>query len=98
MKRLFVLLWVVVAFLSCTQAEIEITSKGITLPDNTVVHYLEAGQGPVLILVHGLGASSESWRPSMLHLAKRYHVIALDLHGPASPQTAGRLFIPIAAG
>lgn len=81
MKRLFIFLCVVISFAACTQAEIEITSKGIALPDNTVVHYLEAGQGPVLILVHGLGASSESWRPAMLHLAKRYHVIAPDLRG-----------------
>jgi pimeloyl-ACP methyl ester carboxylesterase len=51
------------------------------LKDNIVVHYLEAGQGPVLVLVHGLGSSSEVWRDSIHYLARGYQVVAIDLPG-----------------
>ncbi len=81
MKK-FAPLFIAVALLTaCSPATVEIRSKGVVLRDNTVVHYLEAGQGPVLVLVHGLGSSSEVWRDSMRLLARRYRVVALDLPG-----------------
>jgi pimeloyl-ACP methyl ester carboxylesterase len=43
--------------------------------------YRRAGQGPVLLLVHGIGDSSSSWVPVMPALAERYTVIAPDLLG-----------------
>lgn len=48
------------------------------------LHYLEAGQGEAVILVHGLNASANlNWKaPGIIdELAKKYHVIALDLPG-----------------
>lgn len=42
----------------------------------------EAGppQGPAVLLVHGTGAWSETWRPTMVALAEAgYHAIAIDL-------------------
>lgn len=81
MKRFFVLLFATVLFISCTPAKIETRSKGVVLQDNTVVHYLEAGQGPVLILIHGLGSSANVWRDDIGLLATANRVIALDLPG-----------------
>ena len=81
MKKLPLLLFAAFTLVSCTQAEMEVRSKGIVLRDHTVIHYLEAGQGPVLILVHGLGSSSEVWRDALPHLSRAYRVIALDLPG-----------------
>lgn len=81
MKRLLLLLVSAMIVFSCAPAAIEVRSKGIALPDNTVVHYREAGQGPALILVHGLGSSADVWRDSLLLLARGYRVIALDLPG-----------------
>jgi pimeloyl-ACP methyl ester carboxylesterase len=43
--------------------------------------FIRAGQGPALLLVHGIGDSSESWRPVIKYLARRYTVIAPDLLG-----------------
>jgi pimeloyl-ACP methyl ester carboxylesterase len=43
--------------------------------------YRSAGTGPVLLLVHGIGDSSESWRPVMAALAHPHTVIAPDLLG-----------------
>jgi pimeloyl-ACP methyl ester carboxylesterase len=44
-------------------------------------HYLQAGQGENLLLLHGLGASVFSWRHNLDPLGRFYQVLALDLKG-----------------
>ncbi|MGH7772686.1 MAG: alpha/beta fold hydrolase [Candidatus Binatia bacterium] len=47
-------------------------------------HYLEAGQGPDLVLLHGgeYGASAENtWKFSIGGLAEKFHVVAPDMLG-----------------
>lgn len=39
------------------------------------------GQGPTLLLLHGLGASSFSWRHNLAPLARHFQVLAVDLPG-----------------
>ncbi len=56
------------------------------------LHYLEAGEGEPLILVHTIGQSLYTWRGLFDRLANYYRVIALDLpgHGYSSrPDTFG---------
>ncbi|HKI66950.1 MAG TPA: alpha/beta fold hydrolase [Solirubrobacterales bacterium] len=45
------------------------------------VSYLEAGDGPVLLLVHGIAGTCENWREVIEPLAHRHTVIAPDLPG-----------------
>jgi pimeloyl-ACP methyl ester carboxylesterase len=45
------------------------------------IRYLEAGNGPVVILLHGLGADSSSWQSNIAPLAQKYRVIAPDQIG-----------------
>jgi pimeloyl-ACP methyl ester carboxylesterase len=45
------------------------------------VGYRMAGDGPALLLMHGIAGSSEAWREVMPALAARYTVIAPDLIG-----------------
>src|ERR1700723_1818203 len=45
------------------------------------VAYQEAGQGPAVLLIHGMAGSSSTWRAMVPHLSKRYRVIAPDLIG-----------------
>ncbi|MFZ0835350.1 MAG: alpha/beta fold hydrolase [Mycobacterium sp.] len=45
------------------------------------VAYREAGQGPALLLIHGMAGSSYTWRAVIPQLSKRYRVIAPDLIG-----------------
>jgi pimeloyl-ACP methyl ester carboxylesterase len=45
------------------------------------LHYLTAGRGPPLILLHGYAETSLMWRPIMPLLAQRFTVIAPDLPG-----------------
>jgi haloacetate dehalogenase len=44
-------------------------------------HYLEAGDGPPVVLLHGFPETSYAWRYQIPELAKKYHVIAPDLRG-----------------
>jgi pimeloyl-ACP methyl ester carboxylesterase len=44
-------------------------------------HYLEAGSGPPLLLLHGLGASNFSWRDNLGPLSRHLRVLAPDLPG-----------------
>ena len=43
--------------------------------------YREAGSGEVLLLLHGMAGSSESWGPVFTTLATKYRVVAPDLLG-----------------
>lgn len=45
------------------------------------LHVQEAGQGPPIVLLHGLGASTYMWRLVIPGLARSHRVIALDLKG-----------------
>jgi pimeloyl-ACP methyl ester carboxylesterase len=51
-------------------------------PDAPVkLFYTEEGKGPPLLLIHGFGASTFTWRHVAPELAKSYRVIAVDLKG-----------------
>jgi len=45
------------------------------------VHYQRAGSGPALLLIHGFGESTYTWRQVMPQLAADHDVIAVDLNG-----------------
>ena len=45
------------------------------------IHYLEAGSGPVVILLHGLGGSTANWAPTIAPLALKYRVLVPDQIG-----------------
>ena len=50
-----------------------------------------SGEGPALILVHGIGASRATWATALPLLEPHFTVIAYDLRGHgASPQPEGR--------
>ncbi|OYX69394.1 MAG: alpha/beta hydrolase [Rhizobiales bacterium 32-66-11] len=45
------------------------------------LHYLEAGAGEPVLLLHGYAQTSHMWRPLIAELAKTHRVIAPDLRG-----------------
>ena len=49
--------------------------------DGVTLHYLRAGAGEPVVLVHGIPQTSHEWRHVMPRLAGRYTVIAPDLRG-----------------
>ena len=63
------------------------TAKPIAIEDRCAevngikVHYLFAGKGNPVILLHGYAETSRMWRPLMVELAKTHTVVAPDLRG-----------------
>jgi pimeloyl-ACP methyl ester carboxylesterase len=45
------------------------------------IHYVEAGSGPTVILLHGLGGDVSNWTATVPALAKSFHVLAPDQIG-----------------
>ncbi len=54
--------------------------KSVEIFGQKVVYY-EAGQGPDVILLHGLGADSSSWIMNIAALSNKFHVVTLDQIG-----------------
>jgi len=64
-------------------------------------HVQISGQGPVLLLIHGTGAATHSWRDSLRPLAEHFTVIAPDLPGHGfteQPEKSGMTLPGMAAG
>ena len=59
--------------------------------DGVETHYLEAGAGPPLLLLHGHEQSATSWRWVIPALARTHRVLALSLpgHGESGPAADG---------
>ncbi len=66
--------------LSAQTADSGIASKFATV-DGLKLHYLTAGHGPTVILLHGYAENSRMWRPAIPVLAQKFTVIAPDLPG-----------------
>ena len=49
--------------------------------DGINTHYVVAGEGSPVLLVHGLGASMVVWRENVADLAQRFKVYVIDLPG-----------------
>lgn len=68
----------------CTRAGLclaGVRSEYVQLPSFRI-HYLVGGQGPPLVLVHGLGGKAENWAALMPSLTRHGHrVYAIDLLG-----------------
>lgn len=83
---LFALLAALVPILGCTPlrpyAEIRTQVPGELIDVSGVeVHVETAGAGEPVVLVHGFGGSTYSWRYLMPELAKTHRVVAIDLFG-----------------
>lgn len=58
------------------------------------IHYYEGGEGPVIVLLHGLPESATLWRKVAPALAEQSHVIIPDLPGSGkSPLPQGPLTV-----
>ncbi|MCR9136803.1 MAG: alpha/beta hydrolase [Alphaproteobacteria bacterium] len=49
--------------------------------DNVTLHYLEAGNGPPLVMLHGWSQGAALFKHQIEALSDRYRVIALDMRG-----------------
>ncbi|KAK9776232.1 putative AB hydrolase-1 domain-containing protein [Seiridium cardinale] len=73
-------------------------SNFVAKPGGTKLHYLQSGSdtGPLLICLHGLGGSTETFRPLLPRLPQSYKIILLDFPGfgksppPTGPPSVGQ--------
>jgi 2-hydroxy-6-oxonona-2,4-dienedioate hydrolase len=72
-------LLLVVTFCLATLANAQ-TPKETTIFGQKI-HYVEAGSGPNVILLHGLGGSSQGWQFNIGPLAEKFHVYVPDQIG-----------------
>jgi pimeloyl-ACP methyl ester carboxylesterase len=70
----------IVALLATAQPRAAAIGKDVTVLGFRL-HYLEAGRGSPVVLLHGLGGDGSRWRPNIEPLAKDFHVFALDQIG-----------------
>jgi pimeloyl-ACP methyl ester carboxylesterase len=65
---------------AAAEQTVPITDRFATV-DGVRLHYLSAGSGDPVILLHGYAETSHMWRPLIEKLASRHRVIAPDLRG-----------------
>jgi pimeloyl-ACP methyl ester carboxylesterase len=53
----------------------------LRLIDGEVIHYVDRGTGPPMVLLHGFGGSTFSWRYAIDVFARTHRVVALDFPG-----------------
>ena len=70
----------IIVFLASTLNAQEIASRTADV-DGLKIHYLTAGHGPAIVLLHGYTQTSRMWIPLIPRLADRFTVIAPDLPG-----------------
>jgi pimeloyl-ACP methyl ester carboxylesterase len=80
MKNALLLLWFGLFANSIGAASTAIIARDAKI-DNVQLHYLTAGTGPAIILLHGYTQTSRMWRPIIPLLAEKFTVIAPDLPG-----------------
>jgi pimeloyl-ACP methyl ester carboxylesterase len=62
--------------------------------DDLDTFYLEAGEGPPVVLLHGLGATNASMLPTLSALASDHRVLAVDLPGFGDSDKPVRAYDP----
>jgi abhydrolase domain-containing protein 6 len=68
------------AAMSFERSRAGLEEKSVTVGDHTMV-YLEGGEGPHVLLIHGFGADKDNWTRFARFLTDHYHVVAPDLPG-----------------
>jgi 3-oxoadipate enol-lactonase len=61
--------------------------------DGNTLHYTSVGEGPPVVLIHGLGGSANVWQGVIGALQQHHHCIALDLRGHGRSQGRGKFSI-----
>jgi epoxide hydrolase 4 len=100
MKRRALLGWrlVVVASVLCVShvAADELGKEGYVDSGGVKIHYVTAGEGPLVVMLHGFPDYWYTWRDQIPVLAKHYQVVAVDLRGynkSGQPEGVGKYSI-----
>jgi pimeloyl-ACP methyl ester carboxylesterase len=85
LRALALALFCLLALSGSAAAQASATAPAIASKTATIygakIHYQEAGSGPVVVLLHGLGADGSSWASNIVPLSAKYRVIVPDQIG-----------------
>ena len=73
---------------------------GFAASGDVKIHYVTAGDGPLVVLIHGFPDYWFTWRKQIPPLAKQYQVVAIDLRGynkSDQPEGVANYSLPILA-
>lgn len=73
-----VLGWIILTACDTRAQEIE---HGFATSGDVKLHYATAGEGPLLVMIHGFPDYWYTWRNQIPELAKRFKVVAVDQRG-----------------
>jgi abhydrolase domain-containing protein 6 len=62
------------------RAKAQVTERKIEIGEHEIA-YLEGGEGPTLLLLHGFGAHKDTWTRFAAEVVKEFHVVIPDLPG-----------------
>jgi pimeloyl-ACP methyl ester carboxylesterase len=81
-------LWLTMMVGSVAWAQVEDFSTGVVEANGVTFHYLEAGEGPLVLALHGFPDHARSYRHQLTSLAKAgYRVVAPYMRGYAPTET-----------
>jgi len=67
---------------SCSSSKIKMIQLDGYVDNNGVkIHYVELGEGPLIVFIHGFPDFSYTWRHQMEALSHKYKTVAIDLRG-----------------
>ncbi len=69
------------SYRSFAEVRREVPQSQFVRVGDQLVHVEQAGQGEAVVLLHGFGASTYSWRKVVPALAASHRVVAIDLNG-----------------
>jgi pimeloyl-ACP methyl ester carboxylesterase len=77
------LAWLVLAFIFMSMPAVadDLGEEGFVDSDGVKIHYVTAGKGPLLVLIHGFPDYWYTWRAQIPALAEKYQVVAIDQRG-----------------
>lgn len=78
--KIRIIFLIVIAFCFTTVVKAQTAAKEV-LVFGQKIQYVEAGSGPTVILLHGLGGSSQVWNFNIGPLAEKFHVVVPDQIG-----------------
>ncbi len=61
--------------------------------DGNALHYVSYGEGPPVVMLHGLGGTANIWHGVMQIMQDHHHVIAIDLRGHGRSHGKGKFSI-----
>ena len=81
MKALFTLAFIVTGILMCHAQQKQVVTSGIAEVNGTKLYYEMAGEGDVIVFVHGNVGDRRHWDYQFLSLSKDFKVIRYDVRG-----------------